>query len=334
MPIEIFPGIFRIQVPMPNKALGFLNAYLLRTEKGCLLVDTGWNDDTAWKSLQSGIQECGVSLTEVAYIIITHVHPDHYGLVGRLSAATSARLMLHPAEQNILSRRSNHCRETAASLAGWFRSNGMPVEPDQLFTLQTLKELGLLPAPMTTRLIEDGEHVSVGGFDLQVLLTPGHSPGHICLYDRLNHLLFCGDHILAGITPNISLQDDTGSNPLQDYLQSLDRIAGLEVCLALPGHGEPMSDIHEHLGRIRLHHQQRSDEVMASLKGGPLNACQVAGRIRWFGREGAFVRLPLIHRRWALTETLAHLEYLRYQGSVSRSFVDGLYQYSLLKDLT
>src|SRR5512135_3761876 len=100
--MEVGPGVHLFKVPIPGVASGYLNAYLIKTHAGCLLVDTGWNTDEAYAALAGHMAEAGVSFGDLREIVITHVHPDHWGLVGRLKHLTQARLVIHERERAIL----------------------------------------------------------------------------------------------------------------------------------------------------------------------------------------------------------------------------------------
>src|SRR5690242_11596456 len=100
--MEVLPGVHRLKVPIPGNPLGYINTYLIRSDEGSLLIDTGWNTDEAFAALAIQFAEAGVSFADLRYIIITHVHPDHYGLVGRLTQHTNAELVLHEREQVLL----------------------------------------------------------------------------------------------------------------------------------------------------------------------------------------------------------------------------------------
>ena len=99
-----------------------------------------------------------------------------------------------------------------------------------------------------------------GGYSLQAVETPGHTPGHMCLYDAEKKLLFCGDHILGTITPNICIELST-ENPLQDYLASLQKVEKLDVQTLLTAHGTPVENMYARIQELYRHHQERLAEV-------------------------------------------------------------------------
>jgi len=124
--------------------------------------------------------------------------------------------------------------------------------------------------------LNGGEEVTAGDFTFRVLWTPGHSPGHICLYEPARKVLLSGDHILPGITPNVGLHPQSGTDPLGDYLRSLKEIRKMDISLVLPGHEEPFADVGKRIGELIRHHQQRNSNIIAKIRTEPKTAYQIA----------------------------------------------------------
>ena len=166
--------------------------------------------------------------------------------------------------------------------------------------------------------------------------TPGHSAGHICLYDQTHKVLLSGDHVLPRITPSIGLHVRAASNPLADYLDSLRLIGRLEAELVLPGHGDPFEGLPERAAELIEHHQQRLDEVLGLLppEGDGqtgMTAFDLARGMRWSSRRD-WDDLSSFERRLAVTEALAHVELLHARGQVCKRFTEGIVWYSRAGD--
>ena len=144
-----------------------------------------------------------------------------------------------------------------------------------------------------------GEGDEVDGW--RVLELPGHSDGHICLLR--DGVLVAGDHLLAKITPTVGLYPESCPDPLGDYLASLERTIELAPTLALPGHGDTISDPVSRSREIVEHHRKRLDETISALGAEPRTAHEVS--LALFGEN-----LDASGRRFALAEALAHLERL------------------------
>ena len=170
-------------------------------------------------------------------------------------------------------------------------------------------------------LLEDNETINTGVFELKVIWTPGHSPGHICLYEPVQKILFAGDHVLPVITPNISLPPNSNSNPLGDFIISLDKIRDLDVKLVLPAHEITFTDLKKRIDEILHHHELRNLEIIETLNGEQKTAYQIAGNITWMPEFGGvkLADLPPMDRRMAILETLAHLESMRAKDRVAKA---------------
>src|ERR1035437_1698198 len=124
--MEVAPGIHLLKVPIPGNSLGFINAYLVKSGNESMLIDTGWNMDESFNSLTSQLNETGTSYESLKYIAITHTHPDHYGLVGRLEKLTKAELVIHELERSLLKPRYTHYEHVLDDMQQWLEINGVP----------------------------------------------------------------------------------------------------------------------------------------------------------------------------------------------------------------
>lgn len=329
--MEVLPNIYQFKIPIPQNPLGFVNSYLVKTAEGCLLIDTGWNTDEAFEALTRQLSEVDVALDDLKYIVITHIHPDHYGLVGRLAKHTQAKLVIHAIERSLLDSRYVNYESLLEEMNSWLEINGVPTSVRPGLQLASMGMLGLVEVAMPDQVVHGGEHLILGDLDLEVIWTPGHSPGHISLYDRARRVLFSGDHILPKITPNVSMNSQTISNPLVDYLNALDEIAKLPVDMVMPGHGAPFGDLPARLEAIQQHHENRLVELLTICHGGEKTAYEIAVAATWYV---PWEELPLFSRRMAVTETLSHLELLLARRSLHKALRNGIVWYSVAPRLT
>jgi glyoxylase-like metal-dependent hydrolase (beta-lactamase superfamily II) len=172
----------------------------------------------------------------------------------------------------------------------------------------------------STRL-QGGEKISIGGQDWEVVYTPGHSTGHICLWSPDAEVVLSGDHLLPGVTPPVTFERGFDADPLRSYLDSLRRIEALRPAAVLPGHGSPFSDVQGRIEGILRNKMRRLRAVRESIEESPRTVVEIADRV--------FTRVMLKQQRnFALAETLAHIAYLRHDGLVERrSRRDGVYEW-------
>jgi glyoxylase-like metal-dependent hydrolase (beta-lactamase superfamily II) len=159
--------------------------------------------------------------------------------------------------------------------------------------------------------LDGAETLEVGRRRLRVEWTPGHSPGHICLFDEREKILFAGDHLLPELSPNIGLHPQSTSDPLHEYLDGLRRLAAYGPRLILPAHGRPFADAPGRVATLVAHHKKRLDQIAAIVGGGEQSAWAVALK-QWGPRENPW------EKRAALQEGLAHLQALAVEGRVRK----------------
>ena len=325
--MEVAPGIHLLKVPIPGNSLGFINAYLVKSGNESMLIDTGWNTDESFNSLTSQLNEVGASYEGLKYIAITHTHPDHYGLVGRLEKFTKAELVIHELERSLLKPRYTHTEHVLDDMQQWLEINGVPDASRPLLQNASMSMLGLVAVALPDIIVRGGEHLKVGDFDLEILWTPGHSPGHICFYERNQQILFSGDFILPRITPNISMHAKTIGNPLVDYINALRQVVKLPTKLVLPSHGDPFEDLPRRANEILKHHETRMQDILKVFNGKPETAYQVASQIPWSKKGTQWNDLSPLDKRMAITETLAHLELMTARGTLMKDLTNGLVWY-------
>ncbi|MBQ9708847.1 MAG: MBL fold metallo-hydrolase, partial [Firmicutes bacterium] len=174
--------------------------------------------------------------------------------------------------------------------------------------------------------ISDGDVLEYGGYRLRAFMTPGHTPGHMCLYDEENRRLFSGDHILGTITPNITLELGV-ENPLGDYLESLARTDKLKVDHIMNTHGTHVDNMHERIAELYEHHTARAAEVVKLLGNDWKHAYDVAADMTWEIDCRNWDEFPVAQKWFATGETVSHLQYLMYEGKVIREERSGVWYY-------
>ncbi|MFC1932646.1 MBL fold metallo-hydrolase [Chloroflexota bacterium] len=325
---EIIPGIYQLQIPIPDNPLGHTNSYLVRGDNEYLLIDPGINTDEAFDTLKRGLSEIGIAIKAITRIIATHAHGDHYGLAERMKQLSQARILLHDKDRNLMNPWGLTMDELMRHIVEWFQSNGVPASEASLPPEDTRNSRR--PPPTSPDVIlHGGETISTGIFNLQVIWTPGHSPGHICLYEPNHKILFAGDHILPVITPNISLYPQSPANPLGDFLNSLNRVKQLDVNLVLPAHEHLFTDLVTRVEEIIQHHKNRNSEILETLKPEPKTAYQISKEITWMPELGgvSFQDLEIWNKRMAVSEAMAHLEAMRVEGRVDKFSRDSIICY-------
>jgi len=318
---QVMPNVYKIEIPLPGNPLKALNSYLIKGRGRNLLIDTGMNREECRRAMYAGLRELGVDLRETDFFI-THMHADHSGLVAELAAETSSVYCSGPDAAVI------NASEGWEEMVVFARRCGFP----EVSLRDAIKKHPGYKYSSRGRIaftiVNEGDTISIGDYTFRCVSTPGHTAGHMCLYEPGCKVLVAGDHILGNITPNISLWSDD-RNPLDEYLHSLDKVAGLDVRLVLPGHRDLLEDCGKRIDELRRHHRARAEEVVSILAGGRQNAYQVAAQMSWDLTYDSWDQFPVAQKWFATGEAIAHLKYLEGKRVVRRETVDGQIVFAL-----
>ncbi len=323
-------GVHKIRVPLIGSPLGWVNSYVLRADDGYVLVDCGWDTPDALDALRRGLDQLNIPIEAIRTLVVTHNHPDHYGLAGRLVQLARCGLVMHRLDAIHIDSRYTNIFGLESEMEEWLRIHGVPVGELTAFVKASEAILDRVNVAKPDREVLGGERIAAGPLEWEIVWTPGHSAGHICLYEHTHKSFLSGDHILNPITPNVGLHAESMGNPLADYLSSLRQVREYEVELVLPAHGNEFRGFRERIDELLGHHDDRLDEIRALLAGEPRSAYEIAGGMRWRA-DARWDELPAFVRRMATTEALAHLELLHTRGELHRLTLDGgLVRYRLL----
>jgi len=316
--MELFPGLHQLRLPLTGSPLGWVNAYLIAGDSGYTLVDCGWDMPDVLEALRTGIDEIGVRIEEIRTLVVTHNHPDHYGLAGRLVKLAGCGLLMHHLERIHIESRYAVVGGLLGEMGEWLRLNGCPPADVPELSHASMGILSRVNIAMPDREVNGGERLDTGKFDFEIVWTPGHSAGHICLFEPRLKVFLSGDHVLDPITPNIGMHAQSMGNPLADYMDSLELVRDLDVELVLPAHGEQFRGLRRRVDELLGHHEERLSQMRVIVAEGPATAYTVASRMVW-GRSGmTWAQMPMFQQRMAVTEVLAHLELLHSRREVRK----------------
>lgn len=314
---QIQDDIYQVALPLPF-ALKIINAYLIRGDQGWTIIDSGLNTSRARQVWEEAFDALGISNTAVQQIILTHCHPDHYGLAGWLQKRFSTENGYVPpvklsAKENDIAQRVWHDLDDWGRVSTEFWHKCGIDDATATAVTNSAFETGArtFPHPTKTEIISAGTIIQIGNRSCHIFEMAGHSEGQLLFYDKQNGILFCGDHVLNKITPNISCWPYSHDDPLGAYLESFKTIEQLNVTVALPGHGPVIPHINERMAQIAQHHAERLALTQAAVSS-PKTVQEVSDAL--FNQD----KLTMHEVRFAVTETLAHLEYLQIRGTLKR----------------
>lgn len=293
-----------------------MHRYLLVGAGNSLLVDAGLSasDDAALREEVRAL----LGTADPSALLVTHWHIDHTGRVAGF-LTRGVPVWLGSVERDRLQARRS-IADWPSTVLDWLRRHGVPKDEEETLAATYRSEA---PDVSATRPVEAGQRFDVGDRHWTVLALPGHSPGHLGLWEEESRTLIGGDFLLPGETPNISVAPGSEGNPLGEYLESLQRAQSLGIRLLLPGHFAPERDVQAVIDGTRSHHDMRLADALDAVAKGARSAYEAAERMPWSQRKKRFSDLRPFERRLALGEAAAHLRHLATVGEVQEA--DGRY---------
>jgi glyoxylase-like metal-dependent hydrolase (beta-lactamase superfamily II) len=296
---EVLPDVWRLQVPLTFPDPPDVNLYLLRTPAGDVLVDAAMPGSE--EAVDAALEQAGSERSKLVLTLVTHEHPDHLGLAVWLGAP----IAMHRLTKQLLDLFVDADPSRYGLLLDryWLLPEDIP-DPEMFEMFRRM-----LVIPELTQQVDDGDAIP-GGWS--VLWTPGHSPGHLCLYHREHRALIAGDHVLPGHTPHIGM-DPFHDDPVGAFIDSLLRVATLPASRVLPGHGDPFTDLQGAVDALTAHHARRLERIEECVRE-PRTVKQVTEEV-FRSYESPMDAVM------ATIEAGAHLVHLELVGKVAR--VDG-----------
>ncbi len=310
--------IHTITLPTPFD-VGPINVYLL---EGSLLtlVDTGAKTSRTMAELRQGLAAHGYQVADIRQVIITHAHADHFGLAAEIVAESGAQVLTHRRNLHWLADYQNEWVRRYDFFRDVFLQSGLTEDLARQVHDASAAMLRYADAVPVARLLDEGDVLDLDGAPWQVLFTPGHAGGQICLHQAESRVLLSSDHLLKDITSNPLLEppargETTRRRSLVEYLASLRRVAALDLTLALPAHGQPIHDPSALVRERMTFHHRRQARILELLDGGGRTAYQIA--------QSLWNKLSSFNILLALSEVIGNLDVLEDEGRVIQVPVDG-----------
>ena len=313
---EVRPGVHRVHLPLPVRP-SIVNVTLVDCGGGdWVLIDTGMASAESVAAMKDALAIVGCAPGRLRAIVCTHYHPDHFGASRPLREATGAPVFLHPLDA---SRTGFYTRKVRSPEAlAFFERQGMPTHFFDKLPTPAEVFAGTYDGVVPDHALADGDRLVFGERELEIVWTPGHTPGHCVVFFRRERVLVVGDHLLPKITPHVGIAWEEPIDPLGDFLASLRKVGALDVETVLPAHGPVF---HDHRGRVKQlleFHDYRLEAMLDAVRTRARTTYEVALETFGLSQESPFQQqFP------ATFETLAHLEHLRRGGRVERTEGDG-----------
>jgi len=317
-----------IELPTPFP-VGPITVYLAAAPgEPVTLIDTGPYTAESRAALEAGLAALGQSVTGLERIIITHAHADHFGLAADLVADSGAAVFSHPWNALALGDCETDRAQRRTFYAGLMRLAGVPAPALEVIGAVTTGMDRFARPVALDGTLDEGDLVHLAGRDWQVLHTPGHAAGLICLYEPRSRTLLSSDHLLADISSNpVAEPPPPGHSQrlrsLVLYRASLQRVADLEIARALPGHGPVVRDVAGLVAERLAFHERRASRVLEALRHGATSTWDVATIL--------FPDRSPLDMFLAVSEVLGHLEVLEMEGRIEGQEVGGIVHWRLVE---
>lgn len=310
--LEVAPGIHWVRMPLPF-ALDHINLWLLEDGEGITLVDCGLGSQLThdiWAEVLAG----WLPQRPLKRIVVTHFHPDHIGLAGRLADEHRVPVLMTLGEfmaaHAIWQQLPGFDIET---MARHFASHGLSAAVcDALRAYGNRYRKGAPTLPASFQRLFDGASLEIGGRAWRVVCGHGHSPEHASLYCAEAGVLISGDMVLPRISTNVGVHaavpDD---DALAEFLDALARLSALpQDTLVLPSHGLPFYGLQTRIAALGAHHEERCAELLAAMDE-PRTAAELLPVL--FGRP-----LDTFQTMFAMGEAIAHLNHVLHKTQVRK----------------
>ncbi len=310
--MEILPYLHQLVIPTPF-SVGPVNIYVARDPDGLTLIDCGPHTSAALEALEAGLAGLGHTTSDIRRILITHAHADHYGLAAELVKQSGAQVLTHPFNRLALQDYGDEREQRLAFYRGLLVQAGVPAAITE--TINTMRRgIGhYAQAVDPSGELNDGDRLMMEEQEWQVLHTPGHSAGLICLYEPGSRLLLSNDHLLRAISSNPLVEPPPPGQShrlksLVEYMAQLGRVAALDISTAWPGHGGPIKDVPVLVQQRIEFHAQRAGRILEIIGQHSLTTFEIA--------QPLFPRLDPLNFFLAISKVVGHLEWLEAEGRI------------------
>lgn len=323
---ELYKNIYQEIFPLTGNPLKSINIYVIKTDEGNLIIDTGFNNEENRKNMDELIEKLDLDLENTS-LFLTHLHSDHVGLASYLYKKGIKEIYLSEVDGNLL--------KDGVTLEGYQWQNAIKNAKIQGLMDENLDindHPGYKNRPKETfpyKKINPGNKLKLGEFDFVFIDEAGHTPGMLGLYEKDKKVLFCGDHILGKITPNITWWGEKYGDSLAIYLKNLEKIKDYDIKHLYSSHRFLIEDVNKRIDELKCHHKKRLEESLSIVKKYKnISTRDVSKNLNWDIRAKDWNDFPDGQKWFAVGEAQAHLVYLENKGLIKGELKDGVSYYS------
>lgn len=305
---KVTSDIHKLVIQFPE-GMGEVNCYLIEGKHGYTVIDTGTNS----KQAKEGWEKVLASGIVVEKVVLTHAHQDHIGLAKWFQQDVGVPVIVSDLSYKEMKKnRVLGIKDRLNRLVVKHGGQRLPAGIEDEASIYDFEP---------DRIFENNQHIQLGRDFYQAIWSPGHAPDHFCFYHKAKKVMIIGDHVLKEINPVIGLWSGEEQNVLKDYFASLQAIKKYPTDIALPGHGEPIYHLHDRVDEIMLKHEQRLEQILASVSYESKTANEVCYEI--YGTVNIILNLS------SFMAVLTRLLYLESIGKVNQEENNGKITYGV-----
>lgn len=322
---KVYHNIYKNEVPLPNNPLRALNSYIILSEDRNLIIDTGFNRAECREALFNGIKELGIDLNKTD-LLVTHLHADHSGLAAALNKE-GVKIYAGKIDGEMINKM------TLAAYWEKFKDYGkiFGLQKDNMSFDDHPGYKYCPKEPVEFVPLKEGDTLDIGDYSFEIIDIPGHTPGHIGLYEKKHKIFFCGDHVLDRITPNIAFWGFEYDDILSVYFNSLKKVYEYDIDHLFSAHRNIVKDHKKRINELLAHHEKRLNEILEIIKDDKKTVRDTAANMHWELRYDSWEDFPNPQKWFASGEAMSHLEHLVAIGKANKTSDKDVLYYELKK---
>jgi len=321
---EVYKNIYLEEIPLPNNPLKYLNFYIIKGKEKSMIIDTGFNRE----DIKEKIMKIFINLNlepKNTILFLTHLHSDHTGLAAFFENL-GLSIYISKIDGEILNSSKNMSDSFWKNLSKTgvlqgLQEDNLDIKKHPGYKYRTKSKIKYIPAI-------PGEYIKVDKYNFRIIDLKGHTPGMVGLYEVDHKILFCGDHILGKITPNITFWGEHYGDMLGEYFKSLNLVYNMDIEYLFSSHRFLIKNHKERIKELHKHHNNRLDEIRNTLKKlGKATVRTVAQNMHWDIKSKNWDDFPKSQKWFAVGEAHAHLEHLRASNEITVEEKKGVLYY-------
>lgn len=328
---EIYKNVYMTVFPLTGNPLREINIFVIKAEDENLIIDTGFNNEENKANMEQMIKDLDLDLSKTK-LFLTHLHSDHIGLAGYLQKKGLREIYISEVDGDLVEKGMDLDGEKWQSILNNAKIQGLIGKAPSAENLSINDHPGYknMPEKFDYTTVKPGDNLKIGDFNFTIINEAGHTPGMVGLYDKKKSVLFCGDHILGKITPNITYWGEKYGDSLGTYMENIKNLKAENIQSLFSSHRHLVEDVNERIDQLLDHHAARLEDTLSIIeKLERANTTEITKQMNWDIKAKDWSDFPASQKWFAVGEASAHLIHLRDQGKVKEEIDNGVAYYSI-----